>query len=476
MKGKVQAAVGLLLSVALIAGCGSGGGASSSSGTGTESTASASGSGTSATEFSWDRYSGSSINVMFVEHTLTTDMVNELESFTDKTGIKVEYTIIPEANYFDKVSALLNSKSDTIDIFMTGPYQLWQYASAGYMVDFDKYLNDPSMVSPDYKPDDFYESVLNAERWSGVQGDEPGTGSLWGIPLNFESDVLLYNKKLLKDNGIELPKTTKELSDACKALQKHSGEGTYGFATRGTLSWATLITAYQSFYTTYGAKDFEKADDGSFKAVVNSPEAVEATDWYVDLVKNGGSPKFSSMTYADAVGDVGAGTAAFAVDASGSCRSVCLPDSSEEWENLAIAPLPTPEEGQDAKTQLYCWSLAMNSASKNQDAAWYLIQYLTMPDTMHDMFVAESYANPTRKSVFEADDYQSLLKGIDGYIDTFETEVDNCTMYYTPNSHAFEILERWCQTIQDLVEDKYSSTQDAMDELAKDLDNIANAS
>jgi multiple sugar transport system substrate-binding protein len=411
---------------------------------------------------------------MFVEHTLTTDMINQIKGFEDKTGIKVTYTTIPEANYFDKVSALLSSKSDTLDIFMTGPYQIWQYAAAGYMVDFDKYLNDASMVSPDYNEKDFYQAVLNSCRWDCVTGDATGTGSLWGIPLNFEADVLVYNKRLLKEKNLTVPKTTDELLSTCTALQNHSGEGTYGFACRGTLSWATPITAYQSFYTTFGGTDFKAGDDGKLVSTVNEKAGVDATDWFVKLVQNGGSSTWASTTYADAVGDVGAGTAGMCVDASGSCLSVCLKDSSAEWNNLAISTLPVPKEGDTPKTQLYAWSLAINSASKAQDAAWYFIQYITMPDVLHDMFVAESYSNPTRASTFDSDDYQAILSGVDGYIDTFKATVDNCTMYYTPNAHAFEVLETWCATLQDLVEKKYDSTQAGMDALADQLTTIVN--
>ncbi len=425
-------------------------------------------------EFSWDKFAGQKINIMFVEHTLTTDMINEIESFEELTGIEVNYTTIPEANYFDKISALLSSQSDTLDIFMTGPYQIWQYASSGYMVDFDTFLNNPSMVDPGYHVEDFYEAVLNSCRWSCNTGEAMGSGSLWGIPLNFEADVMVYNKRLLEEKNLQVPTTTEELTKACEALQNHSGNGTYAFACRGSLSWATLITAYQSFYTTYGGTDFELGADGKMVSTVNRPEGVEATEWFVDLVKKGGSSTWASTTYAEAVGDVGAGTAAICVDASGSCLSVCLENASEEWENLAIAPIPVAKAGQDPMTQIYSWSLAMNNASKAKDASWYFIQYITMPDTLHDMFVAESYSNPTRQSTFESEDYQAILAGVDGYIEAFEASVDNCTMYYTPNSHAFEVLEGWCQTIQELVEGKYGSTQEGMDKLADTLTNIVN--
>lgn len=470
MKKTISIILSLIMILSLFAGCGAKGGSAPSK---TE-TAANSPAAEASGEFAWDRFSGQKINIMFVEHTLTTDMINEIEGFEALTGIKVNYTVIPEANYFDKISALLSSQSDTLDIFMTGPYQMWQYASAGYMVDFDTYLNNESMVSPEYNVDDFYPAVLDAGRWDCVPGNAPGQGSLWGIPLNFESDVLVYNKRLFEEKGVAVPTTTDELLAAANALQGHSGEGTYAFACRGTLSWATLITAYQSFYTTMGGTDFKPAGDGAFASTVNQPAGVAATEWFVDLVQQGGSDRWASTTYADAVGDVGAGTAAMCVDASGSCLSVCLENASEEWENLAIAPLPVGNKGDEPKTQLYCWSMAMNSASKAQDAAWYFIQYITMPDILHKMFVNEAYSNPTRASTFEADDYQAILAGVDGYIEAFEASVGNCTMYYTPNAYAFEVLETWCQTVQELVENKYASTQEGMDVLAEKLNGIVN--
>ena len=467
MKKMVCMFLSLVMLATLFAGCSKNEKAPADAGT-SEDVANATG------EFSWDRFSGEKINIMFVEHTLTTDMINEIEGFEELTGIDVEYTVIPEANYFDKVSALLSSQSNTLDIFMTGPYQMWQYASANYMADFDTFLNNESLVDPEYNVEDFYQNILDSCRWDCEPGNPTGSGPLWGIPLNFEANVLVYNKRLLEENNLEVPTTTDELLETATALQNHSGEGTYGFACRGSLSWATLITAYESFYATFGGTDFTAADDGTFAATVNEAAGVEATDWFVKLVQQAGSDTWASTTYAEAVGDVGAGTAAMCVDASGSCLSVCLEDASEEWENLAIAPLPVVEEGQEPLTNLYSWSLAINSASEAQGAAWYFIQYVTMPDTLHDMLVAESDSNTTRESTFEAEDYQAILNGVDGYIETFEATVDNCKMYYTPNSYAFEVLETWCQTIQELVEGKYDSTQAGMDELATKLEDIVN--
>ena len=45
-------------------------------------------------------------------------------------------------------------------------------------------------------------------------------------------------------------------------------------------------------------------------------------------------------------------------------------------------------------------------------------------------------------------------------------------MYYTPETYFFEVSQTWCQTLQELVEGKYASTQEGMDKLKEKLDEI----
>ena len=98
-------------------------------------------------QFSWDMCSGDTITVLFNEHQYVAPIIDKMEDFEKLTGIKVEHSTIPESNYFDKIGTLLNAKSDKLDIFMTGPYQIWEYGSAGYMEDLQPYIdNDKRLI------------------------------------------------------------------------------------------------------------------------------------------------------------------------------------------------------------------------------------------------------------------------------------------------------------------------------------------
>ena len=424
-------------------------------------------------QFSWDMCSGDTITVLFNEHQYVAPIIEKMEDFEKLTGIKVEHSTIPESNYFDKIGTLLNAKSDKLDIFMTGPYQIWEYGSAGYMEDLQSYIDNDKKTDPNFDPDDFFQSILDSARWDGVEGHEMGSGPLLGLPMGFESNVMIYNKKILDENGLQVPKTTSELLETAKALQKHNGENSYGVALRGELGWGTIITAYQSLYKMWGAIDFE-AEEGKLISKVNSPEAVEMTDWYVKLIREGGSPTWASATWSSCGGELGAGTAAIMLDATNNAFSQTIPENAAEAENLVIAPIPLPDGKTDAdtKSQLWTWSLAMNSASAHKDAAWLFLQYFSGKEYQNESSVSAKIVNTPRQSSYDQEKYQELLKNSEGFVETFDATVDYTKMYYTPETYFFEVSQTWCQTLQELVEGKYASTQEGMDKLKEKLDDI----
>lgn len=428
----------------------------------------------SADGFSWDMCAGDSIKVLFNEHPYSAAIVERMGEFEELTGIKVEYSTIPESNYFDKVAVLLNSGGDDLDIFMTGPYQIWEYAGAGYMQDLDEFINDPAKTSSEWNADDFYSSILNSARWDRTSGHNMGEGGLWGIPMGYEGNVLVYNKRILEEHNIEVPTTTTELLEAAKALKGHSGENTYGVGLRGELGWGSLITAYQSFYQSWGATDFA-VEDGKLVSQVNSPEAVAMTDWYVQLIKEGGSPTWGSATWYDLNTDIGNGTAAMVIDASNACFTPTVLGGSPEAENLVVTTLPVVDgtDGQAQKNQLWTWSLAMNSASQHKDAAWLFLQYFTSSEYQTDAFVnIIKSVNAPRASTVEDEGYAAMVDASSGYSEATAAAVDQTGMYYTPETEIFNVLTEWCATVQKLVEGKYDTTQEGMDELKETLDDI----
>src|SRR5271154_2275429 len=181
-------------------------------------------------KFDWKQASGTKLVVMLNKHPYADAIIKKVADFKDLTGIDVEYTETPEENYFDKVTTALASKNGNPDIFMTGTYQLWDYASAGYMEPLDDYLNDPALTNSDYDVKDIFEGVLNGGKWDLVPGHQTGTGHQWALPLGFETNILSYNKKYFDEKGLKVPKTFDELYALAKQLKNWNGPGSYGVA------------------------------------------------------------------------------------------------------------------------------------------------------------------------------------------------------------------------------------------------------
>ena len=449
-----------------LSGCNSGGSSTSdtaSTDTGTTGDAAA---------FDWKAYDGTTINVMFNEHNYSKAVIAKIQDFEALTGITVKYTSTPEENYFDKLNTALSSKSGNPDVFMTGAYQVWEYAPAGYCEPLENYINDPSKTDASYNFADFYPSVVNALRWDLIPGHPVGEGSQWALPMGWELNNLAYNKKYFDANNIAVPTTTDELLATATQLKDWSGSGSYGVAIRGTRNWATIHPGYMSLFSTWGGKDFA-IENGKLVCKLDSKEAIEMTDYWVKLIKAGGAPQWSTYTWYQAGADLGAGKAAMLFDATCNGYFQNVEGASAEAGNIAWSTIPVPpgKTEADMKANIWIWSLAMNADSKNKDAAWYFLQYFTSPDYLLYAGTDGSSPDTPRKSVGDSEQYKSVVGKSTGYLESIETLLPGATIQFTPQPYFFECTTEWAATLQDLVTgDKYSSTEEAMKALKAKLD------
>lgn len=467
MKKKVISALLCMTMVAtMLAGCGGS--------TGSDSSKSDAPDKGKAEDFDWQNYKGKTINVMFNEHNYSKAVIKKIPEFEKKTGIKVKYSSTPESNYFDKLNTSLSSHSGDTDVYMTGAYQVWEYAPAGYMEPLDDYINNPALTDKDYNYDDFIPGVVGALKWDLTAGHKVGKGSQWALPMGWELNNISYNKKVLKEKGIAVPKTTDDLLKAAKALKGFNGSGTYGIAVRGTREWATIHPGYMSLFATWGAQDFA-IEDGKLVCKLDSKEAIDMTDYWVKLIKEGGSTQWANATWYECGKDLGAKKAAMMFDASSNAYFNNYKGASAESGNIAwsTVPLPKGKTDADAKTNLWIWSLAMNKDSKNKEAAWYFIQYFTSPDYMLWSGTEGASPDTPRTSVMNSDEYKSIVGKADNYLESIAALEKNASIYFTPQPYFFECTTKWAETLQDLVtSNKYKSTEQAMKQLKKDLDKI----
>ncbi len=423
--------------------------------------------------FDWRRYEGTKLTILFNKHPYADAISKKVKEFEEATGITLEFSDTPEENYFDKVSTTLTSRSGVPDIFMTGAYQIWDYATAGYVEPLDEYIKHTSLTASDYDADDFFEGVLGSLRWNLVPGDAVGTGELWALPMGFELYSLGYNKDVLREKGLSPPTTIRELIDVSEKLNAFDGPGTYGVALRGTRNWATIHPEYITTYANYGAKDIVK-QNGKLVSAVNSPEAIQMTKDWVELIKKGGAPTWSTYTWYQVSTDVGAKKAAMGFAADNTLYFQNFAGASQESGNIAWVPAPLPEGkvDSDRKSNLWVWSMAMNSSSKNKGAAWLFLQYFTNKEYQLWSVTKDKAVDPPRSSVFNHPDFQEIVGQAEGYLETFAKTIEGTSILFTPQPHFFELTTEWAATIQDIVSGRYATVEDGMNALKVKMDTV----
>lgn len=421
--------------------------------------------------FRWDILEGEEIEVYLSQNPYVEAIINRLPEFQKKTGIKVNYYIIPEEYYFEKLS-LGFKKFRSPDAFMLGPSYIWKYADKGYIQDLNTLLNQSEITDPQYDINDFYPSVINALKWDTISGHKTGSGGLWGVPLGFELYTLAYNKRIFKEKGLKPPDTMEQLLELCEELNEFDGKGTYALALRGSDNWSTITTSYITTYANYGAKDFETVN-GKLISVVNSRQAVAMTDMWARLIQAGGAPGWENYNWYKASADFGAGKAAMLYDADNAGYYQNYPGESEESGNIAWVKAPLPEGANTETSNLWTWGLAMNNSSNHKAATWLFLQYFTGKE--YALWAIQNFkvVDPARKSILESREFQKVLRNSGGYEEVLRETINNAEIQFTPHPYFFEVASEWAVTLQNIVNGKYESTQEGMDELKIKFDNIA---
>lgn len=124
-----------------------------------------------------------------------TDVVNSFEK--QNPNIKVKLTMIPPAQYSQKLDTLIAS-NNTPDVFYAGGSDFYNYALNGVLLDIQPYLNK----DPNFDAADFWKPALKRYKFNGKT---IGTGDLYGLPKDVGPWAFVYNVDLFKKAGVPLP-------------------------------------------------------------------------------------------------------------------------------------------------------------------------------------------------------------------------------------------------------------------------------
>ena len=400
-------------------------------------------------KINWRAFEGQKIFLGLSKHSYTESLLPLLPQFEALTGIKVDYLILPEAEYNTKVVADLSNQRGEFNVIMAGPMRNWGYVAGDWIVPLDPFLNDPKLTDRSwYKLEDFFPSLISANRWNGKIGGGTGEGPLWTIPIMEESYVLLYRKDIFDQYKIKVPTSYEELAEAARQVKKQAGID--GITNRGAMNFGSISTGYLSGLKSYTDGKWAELDE-KMHAHLDDPRVAKFTQMYVDMMRESGPTNWATMFWNDAMEEFAAGQAGMLMDCD--MFATYFEDSkrSKVAGKTGYAVLP-PGPGGKTYAGIWTWALGISKATKNKEAAWLFIEWATSPQTLLNATVEFRNYNPTRLSVMNNPQTQKIVGAYQNgnYAKIVQENLKTARVAWVPQPERARMGDIWVRALHEV--------------------------
>ncbi len=423
----------------------------------------------------WRQAAGQKLTIGLNKHPFTELLLPLIPEFRKLTGIDVDYLILPEAEYFTKLTADLSQQRGEFSVIMTGPMRNWQFVPPDWIVPLDDFLNNPKLTDLSwYKLQDFYPALIAANRYNGKIGGGVGEGPLYSIPVLEESYIVAYRKDIFDQYHIKVPTTIEEMAEAAREVKQKAGIP--GIVARGTPSVATMGTGFISGLKSYSDGQWSELDT-NLKGNLHDPRSVKFTETWIDMVRESGPPNWANMQWYDAMEAFTAGQAGMIVDADFFAAGYEDPSKSKVAGKVGYALIPAGPGGK-AYSGLWTWALGINKATKNKEAAWLFVEWATSQRTLLNATVGYRNYDPSRMSIMADPRVKETMGAWGGgsYVTTVAKNLETARVAWIPQPERTRLGDIWARALQEIyfkrlsAADALKKADDEIDKVLKEAD------
>lgn len=361
------------------------------------------------------------------------------KDFEAATGIKVEFETTSWDQMYDKAIKDMEANTGIYDFVYIEQDIIYSYLARDFLVDITKSLADnPTIASADFKPDQF-TTFINYFK-------EPGTGDVYGVPMEAFIKVYLYRKDLFEDPAAKEAFKAKYGRDLAPATTHAEYRDIAEFFTdwgkeKDLELWGTTVQAssghpasfYEFFETiapSFGVYNWG-VNMSSWAATVehggelNSPKTKEALEFWTGLLKYA-PPEATSSTWDEVAASFAAGRAAQGWVYGENAAWIATDDSkSKVVGNVGVALPPTSEgviaAAEAGKGYIGYYdggAFGIPHSSKNKEASLLWLQYIGQASVQPDWAVkgarivhTATYDDPkVTEQDAKTDGYYTLLR------------------------------------------------------------------
>jgi multiple sugar transport system substrate-binding protein len=324
------------------------------------------------------------------EKQLLEQVLHQFES--QHPTLKVKHEIIND-QYMDVIKTRLIGDAAP-DVFYLDAFEAPLLMKYGVLEPLNSYINAQFDLA------DFEPNLLKAFQLDG---------RTYGLPKDFSTLALFYNKQAFQDAGIDQPpQTWDELRDYSQILtvdtNRDGRNDRYGFGVSPELSRQYFMM------TAFGGRLIDRQENAAFF----TSGSLKGLQLIIDQYRQDRTSVQPSDVGASTGSELfGQGKAAMAIEGPWA-----IPYLQETFPKLQFATAEVPTVNNKKGTMAYTVAYVMNKKTKHKEAAWQLISYLTSPEGMK-AWAKEGLVLPSRKSVLQelgyADNplYASFVKGAD---------------------------------------------------------------
>lgn len=268
---------------------------------------------------------------------------------------EVKYVGLPADSYLQKYNTAVatNTVPDVVSI---------------RDMDVSSFINQDALMCLDEVYDGFSEkenlneAVIDATRLCSIDK------KLYCLPQYITTDISWCNTQMMKEKGIEVPKTLDEFMKDCESYADPDN-GTYFYSLRGgSGSMENLF----DFIFTYAAQDSLFDDDGN--CVLSDPVFSEAMDLYAGIYWNGWTSKDSvTNSFKEMVAEFGSKTSMYISHNSSSLAEHNKNLGEGNFENVIA---PANKNGNVVTKNLSFTGYSVMENAKNKEGAIAFIEYL----------------------------------------------------------------------------------------------------
>ena len=273
-------------------------------------------------------------------------------------------------------------------------------------------------------------------------------GHYYGLPLDTNTRVLMYNKDALASAGITSPPTTFDALRA--AAPKLKAKGIYLFADGGTGGWNVLPWIWSGGGSLTN-KTFTRAT-----GYLNSAKSVAAVQLLVDLYKEGAIPSLITGDAGATGTEDGLATGKYATILDGPWM---FPIFAKAYPSFKLRTATVPAGPGGSVSVVGGEDIVMTQSSKHKAAAQAFIRFMTRPWAQTQM--AHAGQMPTRSDV------SAQLTKINAYFGIFAQQLKTAKPR-TPSPNWSKIDTILGNAVATAI--KGGSAQAALDDAAKQID------